>query len=650
MFLSNFTNTHQLRLALFFVNLFLLSITFTNLFIERPPILQQQIYKQKFPKVLDYPTDSTLCTGTLGENIFTDGDFGSGNENNVLENPNLAAEYTYQPHPPPNDGFYTITNNTSNWGSFAATNWIDIKDHSDDPNGYMMVVNASQQPGRFYEKIIEGLCENTLYEFSADIINMVEPNIQSDVFPDVVFLLNDQVKFSTGKIPQDAKWRTYGFSFVTPSGTAALKLTIRNNSRGGNGNDLALDNITFRACGPEVRVDITGTICEDDSVLINSTVIGDLYDTPNYRWQLSADNGASWQDIPNSNRPSQFVTNPRDRNMYRFIMANSSRNLDNPKCRVISTVGRLRVVQKFNESRDTICAGLTYAIGHSVYDASGVYVDSLISPEGCDSIVTTYLTVLEDSNIQAATEARNPFCPNEFNGAIDITNITGGYGKLSFTLDSLLKSDVPRFENLGAGSYQIKITDAIGCEFISEITLEDPPELNLMLPENIKIELGDSILLEGVVNQAVLNAKWLPGELVNCDTCLSTYVKPLASSSLKLQVSNSGNCSASASTNIIVEKRRDVYIPNAFSPNNDGINDFFFVYPSKSVAQIKSLNIFDRWGAMVFEAQSPIDISKGWDGTFRNKTLNPGVYIYFLEVEYIDGEVLLLSGDVAIFK
>ncbi|MBP9872806.1 MAG: hypothetical protein KBC60_02155, partial [Haliscomenobacter sp.] len=59
---------------------------------------------------------STLCTGNLGSNIFLRGNFGSGPSNVLLPDPKLAPGYIYQPSPPPNDGYYTITNNTSNWG------------------------------------------------------------------------------------------------------------------------------------------------------------------------------------------------------------------------------------------------------------------------------------------------------------------------------------------------------------------------------------------------------------------------------------------------------------------------------------------------------------------------------------------------------
>jgi len=605
---------------------------------------------QKATSAFDFVPMDSLCSGSLGENIFEDGDFGSGSANVLLPDPKFAPGYLYRSSPPPNDGFYTITNNTADWGAFAGPNWIDIQDNSNNPNGYMMVVNASFEPGIFYENTIDGLCENTLYEFSADVINVVEPVIGNHIFPNVSFLLNDEEKFSTGTIAQDATWRTYGFSFVTGPTDTSLKLTLKNNAPGGNGNDLALDNITFRACGPQVDINTTGTLCEDDSVFISATIIGDLYQTPFYQWQVSGDNGITWTDIAGATGDTYFLTDPRDRNRYRFFMANSESGLSNAKCRVVSTVETLRVVRKFNESRDTVCEGLSYAIGSSVYEESGIFIDSLLSPEGCDSIVTTFLTVLEDTNIDAVLAGTDPFCPSDPSGSITVTDLSGGYGNIRFSLNDGPFTSNPIFGNLSAGDYTVRFVDRIGCDFEPSITLFDPPELFLSLPDDITIQLGDSIFLDPVVNQPILNAQWEPAGVLRCDTCLRQFFQPLSSVDLSLSVSNSGSCEAADDISILVKKSRNVFVPNAFSPNLDGINDNFTIYTGLGVERVIRLSVFDRWGALLFSSDDAIDIRQGWDGRFKGQALNSAVYVYIAEVEFIDGEVILYRGDVALVK
>jgi len=102
-------------------------------------------------------TGQQLCDGNLGINIFEDGDFGSGTANVLAIDPNIAPGYTYSSaNVSPQDGLYTITNNTGDW-SFKFPTWLDIEDNSPDPNGYMMVVNASFEPGLFYVQEVTGL-------------------------------------------------------------------------------------------------------------------------------------------------------------------------------------------------------------------------------------------------------------------------------------------------------------------------------------------------------------------------------------------------------------------------------------------------------------------------------------------------------------
>ena len=171
-----------------------------------------------------------LCEGNLGNNIFTDGDFGSGAENIILTDPGIAPGYTYQAsQATPQDGSYVITNNTDGWG-FHFPTWVRLSDNSNDPNGYFMLVNASFESGLFYSNQVTGLCENTFYQFSADIINVVMSGTSDHIFPNVSFLIDDVVVFSTGDILQNESWNKYGFTFTTNPGQTELKLSLRNNS------------------------------------------------------------------------------------------------------------------------------------------------------------------------------------------------------------------------------------------------------------------------------------------------------------------------------------------------------------------------------------------------------------------------------------
>ncbi len=103
---------------------------------------------------------------------------------------------------------------------------------------------------------------------------------------------------------------------------------------------------------------------------------------------------------------------------------------------------------------------------------------------------------------------------------------------------------------------------------------------------------------------------------------------------------------------VFVKKDRPVYIPNAFSPNDDGINDLLTVFGGKNAVKVHSFLVFNRWGETVFEHYnfSPNDPSIGWDGRHRGQFLNPGVFTWIAEIEFLDGSVELYEGAVNLIR
>ena len=376
-----------------------------------------------------------ICEGNLGENIFTEGDFGSGADNILTPNPMIAPGYIYNTNPPPFDGSYTVSNNTEEWlGIFPS--WLKIGDNSPDPQGYMMVVNASFEPGLFYEQEVDGLCENTLYVFSADVINMIEQGVGGHIAPNVSFLIDGVQIYTSGDIAQDNQWNTYGFTFITDPGQTSITLSLRNNAPGGIGNDLAIDNISFRPCGPEALILPTDieNICEDgDPIDLEATIIGNQYDNPAFQWQESFNGGVTWVDIPGATSSTYTHTNLASGfYYYRYLLAGAQANVSNPKCRVISNVKVVNVVPKFYSLIDTLCEGLSYEFGNSSYSNTGIYVDSLISSLGCDSIVTLDLTIIPDVGIEAIILANDPQCFDTDDGSITIDTVINATPPLSY--------------------------------------------------------------------------------------------------------------------------------------------------------------------------------------------------------------------------
>src|ERR1700730_14181388 len=230
-----------------------------------------------FVVLTGYKVQAQLCTGSLGDPVIQIS-FGSGNN----PAPPLAAAttfYTYVSSDCPSDGQYTVRNNTNN--CFNSTWHNLIEDHTpNDVNGYFMLINASIQPGDFYVDTVKGLCPSSTYEFAAWVINVLRTYAcgGNGTNPNLTFKIETtggavlQV-YNTGNIPQDASpsWKQYGLFFQTPSNITTVVVRITNNAPGGCGNDLGLDDITFRPCGPMITAglgasaDTAANVCEGDT-------------------------------------------------------------------------------------------------------------------------------------------------------------------------------------------------------------------------------------------------------------------------------------------------------------------------------------------------------------------------------------------------
>lgn len=597
---------------------------------------------------------SQLCDGNLGENIFLDGDFGSGEANILLTNPQIAPGYGYATTPPPLDGNYTITNNTTNWGSFAEF-WLDIGDNSDDSNGYMMVVNASYEPGLFYEKEVEGLCENTLYVFSADVHNLIAAGSTK---PNVSFLLNGEIVFETGDVPTNQIWNTYGFTFTTGPDQTSITLALQNNAPGGTGNDLALDNISFRACGPQALIlpeEVTN-ICEDGNpITLTATIIGEEFANPSVQWQESFDEGQTWQNILGETSLTYPFTNlSGGYYYYRFVLGDGTANLSNPFCRIVSNEKVVYVAPMFYTIVDTLCEGLSFLVGDNFYDVTGVYEDSLITVYGCDSIVTLDLTIVSGTDFRAELTSTIPGCVGENNGTIIIDTLINGSEPYQIFVNSELQMGQNLF-GLTEGEYSYHIEDSYSCFFDTTINLSIPQPFIVDIGEDLFIDLGDSVNIEAFFSEPVYNTIWETSETIFCETeCESIGLAPENTMEVILTArTDQGGCLSADSLKIYVREVRKIYIPNAFSPNQDGINDYFTISGvSPNVQQINNFSIYSRWGELVYQANNfqPNDTQNSWDGTFRGKALADGIYIYTAEILFLDGEIGVYKGDISLIK
>ena len=114
-------------------------------------------------------------------------------------------------------------------------------------------------------------------------------------------------------------------------------------------------------------------------------------------------------------------------------------------------------------------------------------------------------------------------------------------------------------------------------------------------------------------------------------------------------MTDSLGCTATAVTQIVALSDCDetVYIPNVFTPNNDGVNDVFRIVGVESIARFVRVSIFDRWGGLLYETTDPFF---EWDGNIDGAYVNPGVYVYLFEYECREGDHRIESGDITVLR
>ncbi|MEO8721600.1 MAG: gliding motility-associated C-terminal domain-containing protein [Ginsengibacter sp.] len=601
-----------------------------------------------------------LCEGSLGDPVVNI-TFGSG----ANPGPSLGSttNYTYVPNNCPNDGMYTLSNLITNC---YGNTWHSTSDHTGDPNGYMMVVNASNNPGDFFVKKVDGLCPNTTYEFAAWIYNLLQsfacsgqgekPNITFNIETTDGRVLQT---YSTGDIAENTGWKQYGFFFSTTTNINSVILRMTNNAPGGCGNDLLLDDITFRPCGPLVSADINGSsgsadVCVGDpSVFTIRAKVSSGYSDPVYQWQESTDDGINFSNIIGATQ-LVFVrppTNTTGKYFYRLAVS-QSQNKDVSSCSIYSNPVSIGVNKypaidataighclgeplhlKANDAVEFSWKGPSGfaskeqnpVIAIATPPANGKYYVTGISAKGCLSKDSTLATLYIPPEIKAGNNQE--ICEGN---SVQLQS-TGNYiTSLQWSPSDGLSD--PRSPNPAASpsktTLYLLLAKNIDCAITDSllITVNKNPSANAG-SDKIIIK-GQSITLDGMVSGTDISFIWTPDIDISGITSLHPVVNPISSLTYILKVSSEKGCKT-ATDSVLVKVYPKLYVPNVFTPNGDGLNDTWNIEVMKAYpgAEVK---IFNRYGQMIFDNNGQ-NIS--WDGTCKGKMQTAGAYVYLIDLK-----------------
>jgi gliding motility-associated-like protein len=648
------------------------------------------------------------CTGSLGDPIVHI-DFGSGNG---FGQPLAAGitNMTYIQTSCPEDGFYTITNSTL--GCFNGSWWNINSDHTGNPNGYYMLINASYQPSDFYVQTVSGLCEGTTYQFAAWVMNIVRtPN---EILPNITFTIEKTdgtilQSTNTGAIAEQVNapaWNQYAFFFTTPPGVTTVVLRMTNNAPGGIGNDLAVDDITFRAAGPTVNINApavgvpgstadTLEICADDTRTINFTSqVDNCYVSTAYQWQVSIDGGATWSDIPGA-IGSSFGRAPTKPGvfLYRLKVAQTG-NIGLTTCSIASLP--LVVVENkipdpaitIRRVPDTACVGEPMTFLAAPVDGGNLPLyrwEVNGNPIGGDSAKMTDPSPANGDQVLCFMTS-NAYCmqtnPTVASNQLTAPVLARPYDSVSIApsanpicADSAVSFRATPYNGGNTPSYQwflngqfvssagpawssasLRDSDKMQCIMTSSLTCSLPfmsdsvlmtiyPLPTVALPPDTVIAGGDGLRLMPEVTGDIGTYTWTPPDGLDNPDSESPYATPISSTTYSLTVVTRVGCRATASQKLGVFY--NLSMPSAFTPNVDGINDVFRVPPSVPVVPI-SFSIYNRWGQRIFFTSNS---NIGWDGSFAGHLQPAGVYIW--EIRFVDPvlkRTFLKSGTVTLVR
>ena len=612
-------------------------------------------------------SQAQLCTGSLGDPIVNI-TFGSGSGTGTALGA-ATTSYNFFGSDCPTDGNYTVRANTN--GCFSSTWHALTADHTGNANGYFMLINASNLPSDFYIDTVRNLCSNSTYEFAAWILNILKttscggngnkPNITFSIEKTDGTLIQS---YNTNDILATANptWVQHGFFFTTPAGVSNVVLRMRNNAPGGCGNDLALDDITFRRCGPLVAPVIsssntsTANICEGivQNIGITATVSSG-FTSPEYQWQQSF-NGNAFTDIVGAyglNFTANFLpTSPIG--IYKYRLAISEQGTSAVlTCRILSepitiTINPKPIIDITGEVN--ICAGqkiLLTASGTTSYnwngpngftsniDIANVPIANIIhagtytvtgqNAFGCQATVSK-LVVINPKPTASVSFSDTTICKN-----IAVNLLANGGGTYNwFPASNMSSTNIanPTVTATQTILYNVEVTSLSGCKDTTsvQVNVVKLPEVDAG-PDQVLIG-NSTVQLNGTISGSYDNYFWTSSiPLVNQNT-LNPTAQVLAETKFYLTANGLRNCGVVLDS-VLVSVFAGIFIPNVFTPNADGKNDTWNIASLRAYPN-HELRVYNRYGQVVFESNANLN---NWDGKYKGELQPTGSYIYILDLK-----------------
>lgn len=631
---------------------------------------------------LHFCVHGQVCTGSLGD-------------------PTVVIDFGTKANPLPpltqkNTSFKPATSGCPNPGEYGFrgllfscfdNSWLTtVADHTqNDLDGFYMLINATNHQGIFYSQEVDGLCPNTTYEMSVWIVNLlkkgqcggrgIKPNVTLQVETLAGAVLGT---YTTGDIPEleSLIWKQYAVTFRTGSNADPVVLKVINAGPeiGDCGNVLGIDDIAFRPCGPTVSAYIqqngkdTINVCDDENAsfsLIGSYSSG--YNNPLPQWQQSEDYGHNWQDMPGQQSTNLFIPPKKPGIYYYRLGVSESANQGIVSCRIYSLPIMIFVNSKpFVQLTNYVygCYGdevVIFAAGGSSYDWHGpngfhstlqsAVIDSVnFNDEGTYSVkITTFEGCSDTGSLDLVVY---PAAHATIGGDLSICEgdsarlEAGGGIKYDWYPDNVLEKDSipnPWATPEDTTKFMVAVFNSYGCSDTAYQTVNVWKKPTANAGPDKRTRVGLPVTLEGTAGGTDVKYFWSPSSFVDDIYTLRPIVNAPQSAYYTFNVESQKGCGI-AQDQVFIKVYDKILIPNAFSPNGDGINDKWVIDPL-DLFDDADLQVYNRYGQLVFRN---IGVIKPWDGTRNGTPVPVGTYYYILDLKIPNEKPM--TGHVTILR
>ncbi|MFT4536272.1 MAG: gliding motility-associated-like protein [Saprospiraceae bacterium] len=355
---------------------------------------------------------------------------------------------------------------------------------------------------------------------------------------------------------------------------------------------------------------IEGSICNDDLII-------SIEATPGQTYQWYKDGVAIVGETKNS---ISLVSLPGAEGTYLVVV-------NVPGGCISSKVYNVRIPPYYADHATSICEGESYAIENSAWDQSGIYETTISAEDGCDSIVTVDLTVTPTT----FSSLEQSFCEGDTFRYLDVVTNAEGF-------------------------YTSTLVNANGCDSIVSFFLEEIP-----MTDGIEIEPIINVLLGDIINlqpetydPELIIFSWtdIDNNILSTEPILEG-LKPTASITYTITAEDKYGCDVKKDVMVRIDRSSvNIYTPNIFSPDENGVNDFFRFQSGNALVSVEQFVVFDRWGNLVYNNENIVDFEnlKGWDGLYDGKEAEQGVYGWMIKAKFIDNTESVYRGDLTLVR